>query len=64
MFSDEHARRVHLLHRNPLRLEAEVGQLLLHDFGDSADAFKVVRAAIDVDEFLEQGFDACSLASM
>ena len=55
VLGDQHACALHLFHRNPLHLEAEVGQLRLHDLSDGADAFKVMRAAVDVDEFREQG---------
>ena len=56
MFGDEHAGAIYLRHRDPLHLEAEVGELLLHDLTDGADAFKIVRAAVDAStSFSEQG---------
>ena len=53
MLGDKDAGALHLVHRNPLHLEVEIAELRLHDFGDGVYAFKVVGAAVDVDEFCE-----------
>ena len=55
MLGDEYAGALDLVHWSPLDIEAEVGQLGLHDVGDCAHPFEVVSAAVDVDEFLQHG---------
>ena len=53
MLGDQHAGALHLLHRDPLHLEAKVSEFSLHDLGDGADTLKVVGTAVDVDELFK-----------
>jgi hypothetical protein len=54
MVGYQNAGALHLLHLNPLHLEAEIAKLRLHDLGHRAHALKIVCAAVNTHQLREQ----------